>query len=119
MLAYGNFHKAGKPMKLNTSKEIICVAHLIAKDGQREALFNVLKALIKPSKNEPGCVSYQLHCSMENPNQFTFIDKFKDQSAFDYHCETAHVKKAFDDLIPPLVESMDISTHQEIFFDAD
>lgn len=103
-------------MELKTSNEVVCVAHLVAKDGQREALFNILKTLIQPSKNEPGCVSYQLHCGLENPNQFTFIDRFKDQAAFDEHCNASYVQEAFDELIPPLVESMDITTHQEIYF---
>lgn len=104
-------------MTFKTSQEIVCVAHLTAKEGQREALFNILKTLIEPSKKETGCLSYHLHINTENPNIFTFVDKFKDQQAFDYHCQTAHVIEAFDHLIPPLVESMNITTHQEICFD--
>jgi quinol monooxygenase YgiN len=45
---------------------------------------------------------------------FTFIDRFKDQTAFDYHCESPHVKEAFDNLIPPLVETMNITIHHEM-----
>jgi quinol monooxygenase YgiN len=108
-------------MKINfmtqESKEIICIAHITAKEGQRDALLNILQSLIKPSKSEPGCLSYRLHHNIENPNMFTFIDKFKDQEAFDYHCETAHVKEAFDILIPPLAENIDISVHHEIIFE--
>jgi quinol monooxygenase YgiN len=103
-------------MKMNTGKEIVCIAHLEAKEGKKDQLLQILKNLIKPSKNEPGCISYQLHSSPENPNLFTFIDKFKDQEAFDYHCETAHIKDAFDNLIPPLVEKMSITLHQELSF---
>lgn len=101
-------------MSENSPKEIICIAHLEAKEGQKDALLRVLTGLIKPSRNEPGCLSYQLHMSPENPNMFTFIDKFKDQSSFDYHCESSYVKEAFDNLIPPLVESMNITIHHEM-----
>lgn len=94
--------------------EIVCIAHLVAKEGQAGNLFKILRGLIKPSKGEPGCLSYQLHCNIDNPNMFTFVDKFKDQAAFDYHCERDHVKEAFDHSIPPLVESMDITLHNEI-----
>lgn len=103
-------------MKGSNSSEIVCIAHLVAKEGQAETLLNVLKGLIKPSKSEPGCVSYQLHRNIENTNMFTFVDKFKDQAAFDYHCETAHIKEAFDEVIPPLVDSMDITLHQELHY---
>ncbi|KTD33573.1 putative monooxygenase YcnE [Legionella nautarum] len=101
---------------MKTNKEIVCIAHLEAKEGKKEMLLQILQGLIKPSRNEPGCLSYHLHASPENPNMFTFIDKFKNQEAFDYHCETHHVKEAFDNLIPPLVESMTITLHQEIAF---
>ena len=103
-------------MKGNDLNAIVCIAHLVAKEGQAETLLHVLKALIKLSKDEPGCINYQLHRSIENPNMFTFVDKFKDQTAFDYHCETVHVKEAFDELIPPLVDSMDITLHQELHY---
>ena len=99
-------------MDLNT--EIVCIAHLEANEGMHEELLNVLKNLIQPSKAETGCVSYQLHCNLENPNVFTFIDKFKNQEAFDIHCEAEYIKEAFDHLIPPLVKSMIITTHREI-----
>ena len=102
--------------KMNTPKEIVCIAHFIAKKDKKDALLDVLKGLIRPSKNEAGCTSYQLHSNLENPHQFTFIDKFKDQESFDYHCETTHIKQALDHLIPPLVESMDITVHHEIPF---
>ncbi len=39
-------------MKINTSKEIVCIAHLEAKEGQKEKLLQVLKSLINPSKKE-------------------------------------------------------------------
>jgi quinol monooxygenase YgiN len=103
-------------MKTNTGKEIVCIAHLEAKEGKKEVLFQVLQGLINPSKNEHGCISYQLHSNTENPNMFTFIDKFQDQEAFDYHYEMVHIKEAFDNFIPPLVESMTITLHQEISF---
>lgn len=101
-------------MATKTGKELVCIAHIEAKEGKKEMLLQVLKKLIKPSRSEPGCISYQLHSSPENPNMFTFIDKFKDQEAFDFHCETSHIKEAFDILIPPLVNSMVITLHQEI-----
>jgi len=97
-----------------SSHEIVCIARLIAKEGMTASLLQVLQGLVKPSKSEPGCLSYQLHCDIENPNIFTFVDRFKDQAAFDFHCEAEYIKEAFDHLIPPLVESMDITMHQDV-----
>lgn len=99
---------------MNTTEEIVCIAHLTAKEGQREALLRVLQDLIKPSRSESGCLSYYLHTSLENPNLFTFVDRFKDQEAFDYHCETPYIKEAFDNLIPPLIDAMEITLHHEL-----
>lgn len=106
-------------MSESLAKEVTCIAHLEAKEGQRDTLLSILTGLIKPSRSEPGCLSYKLHINSENPNMFTFIDKFKDQAAFDYHCESPHVKEAFDNLIPPLVESMNITIHHEMTIPVD
>lgn len=103
-------------MTFNITNEVVCIANLEAKEGKKEALLKVLQGLIQPSRSEPGCISYHLHVSPENPNLFTFIDKFKDLDAFNYHCETSHIKEAFDNIIPALVESMNITLHQEICF---
>lgn len=65
----------------------------------------------------PDALAINFTTILKSPNMFTFIDKFKDQEAFDYHCETQHIKEAFDNLIPPLVDSMDIKLHHEISFD--
>lgn len=97
-----------------SNHEIICIARLVAKEGMATNLLTVLQGLIKPSRNEPGCLSYQLHHDLENLNAFTFVDRFKDQTAFDIHCEADYTKEAFDHLIPPLVESIDITMHRDI-----
>lgn len=117
MLIFTGLHNTRVIMELKTHNEIICTAHIIAKKETRETVLKILTDLIKPSKNEPGCLSYTLHCNVEDPNMFTFIDKFKDKQAFDYHCETAHIVEAFDKLLPSLVEKMDLSIHHEICFE--
>lgn len=45
------------------SDNIILNVHLQAAAGQEEALERQLVALLEPTRAEPGCVSYELHCS--------------------------------------------------------
>lgn len=94
--------------------EIVCVAELTAKEGMVDILLENLLALVPLSKSEPGCLRYELHQNLENTNMLTFIDRFKDQDAFDQHCEASYIKKYFDEIIPGLTDDIKISIYREI-----
>lgn len=99
---------------LTKNSELICIAKIIVKkDKLNEALeiFSNLKAL---TPKEPGCLRYELFQDSENPLIFTFVDKFKDNNAFEYHCEQDYTKKYFDDILPNLAESIEINTYHEM-----
>lgn len=103
-------------MDFEKSVYVVCIAKiLVKKDKLNEALqvFSDLKSL---SPKEPGCIRYELHQDLQNPLMFTFIDRFKDQAAFDYHCNQEYTNKYFDSVLPNLIDSMEITTHSEINF---
>lgn len=102
--------------KFKLSENIVCIAQFKPKTGKRDELIQALSELIPLSKGEPGCLRYELHQSVENPEIITFIDRFKDQSAFDFHCETEYIKKHFDEILPGLTDSIEITLHREITF---
>ena len=101
-------------MKIIKNTYLICIATLKAKENKTDELLSVFSQLKKLSPAEPGCLRYELHQSEEDPSVFTFIDRFKDQAAFEFHCDQDYTKHFFDEVIPSLVDSMEISTHKEI-----
>lgn len=106
-------------MKIKKSEQVICIATLVAKEDRVDDLLKVLYELKQLSPKEAGCLRYELHQDDENPLKFTFIDRFKDAKAFEYHCAQEYTIHYFDNIIPKLVDFMEITTHKEIELQAE
>lgn len=115
MTAEINYHNNSIPNKviLMKSSEIICIATFIAAADQIENLQHSLLALIEPSREESGCISYNLHQAHDNEAQFTMIEKFKDQAAFDFHSAQPYLQ-ALVAKLNTLVEHLDVKTFSAI-----
>ncbi|WP_440993532.1 putative quinol monooxygenase [Cysteiniphilum litorale] len=101
-------------MNIKKSDYVVCIAEIKAKKDKTNELLKVLYELKIKSPLEKGCVRYELHQDDEDPTIFTFVDRFANQAAFEYHCDQEYTKLYFDDVIPSLAESIKISTHKEI-----
>jgi hypothetical protein len=51
------------------AKEIVCTAEFIAKPNMLEKLIEELSKLIPLTKQEPGCLRYEMYRDLENPNK--------------------------------------------------
>ena len=71
---------------------IIIVAQFSALPGKTDALMKEVKPLIEASRKEPGCITYILHQDIKNPNNFAFIEHWKDQASVDAHMRSDHFK---------------------------
>ena len=71
---------------------VILTAMVKAKPGQEEAVKEVLLALIEPTRQEPGCLCYNLHQSQADPTQFMFYEQWASKAAIDAHGKTPHMK---------------------------
>jgi len=69
---------------------IILSVMIEAVQGREAELTDILKALITPTRSEPGCISYELNVSQEKPGAFLFYEKFADQAALDAHVASPH-----------------------------
>jgi quinol monooxygenase YgiN len=54
-------------------------------------LQSVLQDLVGPSRNEAGCVNYELFQNEDNPLEFVTIEQWSDQAAVDAHLATPHM----------------------------
>lgn len=70
------------------------VAHITALPGAIEETKAMLLGLIAPTRQEAGCISYQLHVNNANPAEFTFIEEWSDDAALDQHLATPHLAAA-------------------------
>lgn len=102
-------------MKVQKSEYLVCIAVLVAKADKVDELLHVLYNLIQKSTKEPGVVRYELHQDDANPRKFTFVDRFRNDEAFAFHCEQPYIVRAFDEgELDALCDSIEFSTHREI-----
>jgi quinol monooxygenase YgiN len=72
---------------------IVLNVHMEAATGREEDLARELRALVAPTRQEPGCLAYELHFDPDTPGKFMFYEKFVDQAALDAHVGSAHFSK--------------------------
>jgi quinol monooxygenase YgiN len=82
--------------------EYINLALIRAKAGQSEALGEALLALVNPSREEPGCRSYNVYRSFDDEEQWMVFEKWGSKAALEEHLDRPHMK-AFSAQLPSLV----------------
>lgn len=90
------------------------LAILEAKEETRQQLKDILVSLIVSARQEEGNISYDLHCSTENPNEFLFDEVWSNQAAFDKHYQSPKSHKDRDTVSSLLVRPLQIKTYVDI-----
>ena len=72
--------------------KIDVVAHIQAKPGQEAAVRAVLEGFIAPTRQEDGCLRYDLFADADDPTKFTFIEEWASREALDVHGQSAHIQ---------------------------
>jgi quinol monooxygenase YgiN len=104
-------------MLKRSENEIAVIAQFNAKDGKADALAEALhKAWTKTAK-EPGCARFFIYQHAENPQSFSVVEKFADQSAFDVHLKMDYLQDLLNKVVPELVENYTVTMCKEILLD--
>jgi quinol monooxygenase YgiN len=83
-----------------SAKTITVVATFQAKAGKENDLKNALIGLVAPTRQEAGCLNYDLHISPEDPAKFLFYENWTSKTELDAHLQSPHLKA----LLPRLEE---------------
>lgn len=68
------------------------VVEMKAKQGKEEELRQALTALVAPTRQEKGCLDYDLHESLDEPGLFIFYENWQSRPDLDSHARSAHIK---------------------------
>jgi len=71
----------------------VIAATYVAKDGEAGGVQAALEAMTPLTRQEPGCVGYQAHRSVEDPNVFFLYEQYADESGFAAHAATEHFER--------------------------
>jgi quinol monooxygenase YgiN len=86
------------------------IAEIVAKPGQEDRVRAALLELIDPTREEEGCVQYDLHVSDTEPGRFFFYENWTCREALDEHLQKPHLTKFIQSAEDMLSEPVRIVT---------
>jgi quinol monooxygenase YgiN len=92
-----------------SNQPIIMIVNMKAREGYADDLRDVLGRTARLTREEEGCMLYELLEARKATGSFVVVEKWRDQTCFRAHQESAHLKEAFasfDRLLagPPVFE---------------
>lgn len=82
--------------------QVTVVARFTAKPGSEDALAAELLALVEPTRNEAGCINYDLHRDPDRPGEFVFYENFVDMAALEAHAAEPYLQRLLNEVVPEL-----------------
>ncbi len=70
---------------------IYLLASLTARAGEHPELMAAAKVMIAATRQEPGCLVYDLNVSITNPSEMVFVEAWESREALTSHFETPHM----------------------------
>ena len=92
---------------------VAVLATLKAKSGKEQQTQDELLKVMKHSRNEEGCLHYNLHQDQDNPQTFMLYELWSGQESLDRHMDTAHYK-AYRINIKPLIHDRQVHKWNQI-----
>lgn len=74
--------------------DLSVVATLAAKPGTEKEVAAALGKLAAATRDEAGCISYEVFESASTPGTFVTIERWKGQSDLDAHMKSPHLAEA-------------------------
>ncbi|MGH7914278.1 MAG: putative quinol monooxygenase [Candidatus Binataceae bacterium] len=94
---------------------VTLIARIKAKQGSEKELEDAFRDMIKKVRAaEPGCLTYVLHKSNQDPTMFVWYETYTDQGAFDAHRKTGHMKEMGTRIADLLAEKPQIEVLTEL-----
>jgi quinol monooxygenase YgiN len=90
------------------SEPLTLIAFLRAKAGAEEELGRRLSALVEPTRQEPGCLHYQLHRSNSDQGLWVLYESWRSQTDLDQHFLKPYLTELLADFPGLLREEMEL-----------
>ncbi len=74
------------------SKPLTIVARIEARPGEVDRVKAALFKLIEPTRQETGCLQYDLHQDNETPEVFIFYENWASRALWQIHMNNDHLK---------------------------
>jgi quinol monooxygenase YgiN len=95
------------------NEAVTLLVQLRAKQGQHLMLESEIRALIAPTRKEEGCLQYDFHRSLDDPNLFLLHEVWASREHHQAHRQTPHFLR-WDTRKDSLLASRDSSLWRQI-----
>ena len=89
------------------SSPLVVVALVQAQPGREAALVKAQSELVTVVRDLPGCLSYELHESNEQPGKVMFFERWLDRASWERHMGGPHMD-AFRANAGPLIGAFEL-----------
>ena len=94
--------------------KVTVIAYHRAKPGKEEALRDALLGVCPPTREEKGCINFDLHVSHDDPGLLVIHENWESKADLDAHLASAHIDE-FRAVAPELLaEPANITLWSEI-----
>ena len=90
------------------------VAHVVALPDKVEAVKSILISIVLPTRQEKGCIKYELLQNNAEPRDFTFVEEWESESLLEKHLASSHIEAASLELKDLLTVPPDICRYDLI-----
>lgn len=87
------------------------VARIKAKPDKVEEVRDALSGLVAPTRNETGCIVYELLQNTDDPTDFTFVEEWESETALASHAASDHIKTTREKLVGIVEKEPDVRTY--------
>lgn len=71
---------------------VTVIGTLAARPERREDLYNVLAAMVAPTRAESGCINYDFHVDAADPRVFVFYENWRSEADLEAHMKMPHLQ---------------------------
>jgi quinol monooxygenase YgiN len=94
--------------------DLFVFARFHARPGSEAAVAATLRAVVAPTRQEPGCVSINVFRSTRDPGLFYIQSRWKDETAFETHASLPHTVTFLERVQPLIDHPLDITRTEPI-----
>ncbi len=77
-----------------SSHTLRVVARIVALPNTVEAVKSILNSIVLPTRQEQGCIRYELLQNHADPRDFTFVEEWENESLLEKHLASSHIQAA-------------------------
>lgn len=96
------------------SHNVTVMASFKAKEGKEEAALIELSALLDPTRQEAGCIQYDLHRSTDDPGIFVFYETWNSRQDLEAHLEMPYLQGLLGKVEDLFVEAPQINLLEKL-----